>query len=126
MELPTYCSPARYTARYTLTLGTFTQLRQTHGVFDAVISSEVIEHLKPEDLLRYWEIHLGTLQPNVFIVTTPNRDFNAIFEFVERYSPGNGAMLHREGLPYRTRHDDHRFEYTRADFEETYQPPSRR
>lgn len=87
-------------------------------MFEAIISSEVIEHLDPPDLGEFWEIHLQTLKPNTLIVTTPNRDFNVLFERVEELSNRVGRSYTREGVPYRLRHEDHRFEYTRAEFEE--------
>ena len=103
-----------------LSSGTFAQLTQEAAVFDAVVSTEVIEHLDPPEISKYWEIHLGILQPNRFIVTTPNREFNALFEAVEEMSNTPGRSYRREGIPYRMRHDDHRFEYTRKEFEEEY------
>jgi hypothetical protein len=92
---------------------------QESGAFEAIVSSEVIEHLDPPDLNRYWEIHLDVLQPNMLIVTTPNREFNVLFDKAEELGDTPGQSYHREGLDYRVRHDDHRFEYTRAEFEET-------
>jgi len=77
------------------------------------VSSEVIEHLDPSDLELYWDIHLGVMQPNLFVVTTPNREFNVIFETLE----GSERSYAREGVEYHLRHDDHRFEYTREEFE---------
>ena len=100
-----------------LTIGRFTQLEHGSGVFEAVTSSEVIEHLDPPDLERFWDVHLGILQPNMLVVTTPNREFNILFETVEGLSGTPGQSYTREGLEYNVRHDDHRFEYTRAEFE---------
>ena len=88
--------------------------------FEAIISSEVIEHLDPPHLSRYWEIHLGAMKPDTLIVTTPNRDFNTVFETVENLSSTTGQSYRREGISYRMRHHDHRFEYTRLEFEEVY------
>jgi len=99
-------------------LGTFTQLQETAGAFEAVISSEVIEHLDPPDLAKFWDVHLGVLGPNMLILTTPNRDFNSIFEAVVRLSGKQAQAYSRDGLSYKVRHDDHRFEYTREEFEE--------
>jgi hypothetical protein len=82
------------------------------------VSSEVIEHLDPPDLELYWEIHLGLLLPKMLIVTTPNREFNVIFDTVEELSGIKRESFMREGIDYRLRHDDHRFEYTRQEFED--------
>lgn len=90
------------------------------AVFEAVTSSEVIEHLDPPDLDRFWDVHLGTLKPNLLVVTTPNRDFNVLFETVSALSGEEDRSFAREGLDYRVRHDDHRFEYSRLEFENMY------
>ena len=96
------------------------QLELGSGVFEAVTSSEVIEHLDPPELKRFWDIHLGVLQPNLLIVTTPNRDFNILFDKVNTLSRTPRQSYTREGLNYSLRDGDHRFEYTRAEFEEEY------
>jgi hypothetical protein len=62
------------------------------------------------------------LKPTKLIVTTPNREFNLIFEKVEQLAGIPGRSYAREGLDYRVRHDDHRFEYTRAEFQDEYAP----
>ena len=56
----------------------------------------------------------------MLIVTTPNRDFNVIFETVETLSGKQGRGYARDELSYKVRHDDHRFEYTREEFQEKY------
>jgi 3' terminal RNA ribose 2'-O-methyltransferase Hen1 len=70
--------------------------------FDAAVLIEVIEHIPPErlDLLRY--VLFESVRPLRLIITTPNREFNVHF-----------AGL-KEG---RLRHRDHRFEWTRVEFE---------
>jgi hypothetical protein len=56
--------------------------------------------------------------PKICIVTTPNRDFNALFDYIEKvYSPNKPASrYYRDGVPYGMRHHDHRFEWTREEF----------
>ena len=98
--------------------GRFSELGAEAAVFEAITSSEVIEHLDAPDLDRFWDIHLGSLKPNLLIVTTPNRDFNVLFETVTAVSGEENRSYVREGLDYRVRHDDHRFEYSRAEFED--------
>jgi hypothetical protein len=85
-----------------------------------VVSSEVIEHLDPEDLEKYFDIHLGILRPSRLIVTTPNRDFNIIFDEEVKTTRVPIKSYAREGLDYRVRHDDHRFEYSQSEFEGVY------
>ncbi|MCI0698853.1 3' terminal RNA ribose 2'-O-methyltransferase Hen1 [candidate division KSB1 bacterium] len=70
--------------------------------FDAATLIEVIEHIPPErlDLLR--RVLFASIRPRRLIITTPNREFNVHFTGMKE-----GQMRHR----------DHRFEWTRAEFE---------
>jgi len=70
--------------------------------FDAGVATEVIEHLDPFRLEAFTRVVLGEARPRVVVVTTPNVEYNALFD----------------GLPAgRMRHADHRFEWSRAEFE---------
>jgi len=70
--------------------------------FDGAAAVEVIEHLDEPRVAAFGRAILGEAQPGTLVVTTPNREFNVRFE----------------GLPAGTlRHRDHRFEWTRAEFE---------
>ena len=70
--------------------------------FDAVTLVEVIEHVEPERLDLFQRNLFDNLQPGAVILTTPNREYNVRFE-----------NMRPNGL----RHRDHRFEWTRAEFE---------
>ncbi|WP_019587933.1 3' terminal RNA ribose 2'-O-methyltransferase Hen1 [Deinococcus apachensis] len=72
--------------------------------FDAAALVEVIEHLEPHRLNVLTENVFGDAQPRTVVVTTPNREYNAVFS--EKHG-GEDAGL---------RHADHRFEWTRAEF----------
>jgi 3' terminal RNA ribose 2'-O-methyltransferase Hen1 len=70
--------------------------------FDAAAAVEVIEHLDPSRLTAFERVLFEFARPAVVVVTTPNAEYNAKFV----------------GLPAGTlRHKDHRFEWTRAEFE---------
>jgi 3' terminal RNA ribose 2'-O-methyltransferase Hen1 len=69
--------------------------------FDAATLLEVVEHVDPERLPLLERIVFAHIRPRVVIVTTPNREFNALF-----------PSLSAGGL----RHGDHRFEWTRSEF----------
>jgi len=71
--------------------------------FDAAAVIEVIEHMEAERLPAFEAAIFGYARPGAVIVTTPNREYNALFEGMKP-----GAM----------RHPDHRFEWTRAEFQE--------
>jgi 3' terminal RNA ribose 2'-O-methyltransferase Hen1 len=70
--------------------------------FDAAALVEVIEHLDLDRLGAMEQSLFRWAAPRMIVVTTPNREYNAKF-------PGlAGGKL---------RHPDHRFEWTRAEFE---------
>lgn len=68
--------------------------------FDVATAVEVIEHLDPARLAAFERVVFECARPGTVIVTTPNREYNVLYEGLE-------------GM----RHDDHRFEWTRAEFE---------
>lgn len=69
--------------------------------FDAAALIEVIEHMEAERLPAFEAAVFGHARPGAVIVTTPNREYNALFEGMKL-----DAM----------RHPDHRFEWTRTQF----------
>ena len=70
--------------------------------FDAAAVVEVIEHLDEPRLRSFERVVFAHARPRAVVVTTPNREYNATFE----------------GLPAgQFRHRDHRFEWTRVEFE---------
>jgi 3' terminal RNA ribose 2'-O-methyltransferase Hen1 len=72
------------------------------GGFDAAAVVEVIEHLDEPRLRSFERVVFGHARPRTVVLTTPNREYNAKFD----------------ALPAGTfRHRDHRFEWTRAEFE---------
>ncbi|MEN8241224.1 MAG: 3' terminal RNA ribose 2'-O-methyltransferase Hen1 [Chloroflexota bacterium] len=71
--------------------------------FDACAVIEVIEHLDAHRLHSFEQVVFQHASPQTVIVTTPNKDYNQLFESL----PG-GEM----------RHNDHRFEWTRQQFQD--------
>ncbi|KFB50613.1 AGAP005647-PA-like protein [Anopheles sinensis] len=69
---------------------------------DAVIGIEIIEHLHQPVLDKVPENVFGFIKPKVAFFSTPNAEFNVLFD-----------GLLENGF----RHDDHKFEWTRAEFE---------
>jgi len=69
----------------------------------AVAMVEVIEHLDPPRLRACEKNLFAFLKPQLILITTPNRDYNQLF-------PNLSAV--------KFRHNDHRFEWTRAEFQE--------
>ncbi|TXD41264.1 3' terminal RNA ribose 2'-O-methyltransferase Hen1 [Lujinxingia vulgaris] len=70
--------------------------------FDAAALVEVIEHLDPPRLATLEEMVFRHMRPRTLVVTTPNREYNSVWESL----PAGGR-----------RHDDHRFEWTREQFQ---------
>ncbi|KAF9945678.1 Small RNA 2'-O-methyltransferase [Mortierella alpina] len=75
--------------------------------YDALACLEVVEHLDPEVLEKFWSVVLGVYKPKVVIVSTPNAEFNVYFSQLKYGTPD--AIM---------RNDDHRFEWTRQEFEQ--------
>ncbi len=93
--------------RLQLQMGSLTYAdRRWHG-FDAATLVEVIEHVDPPRLPSLVLSLFGDAAPGLVIITTPNREYNSLFEGME---PGT------------LRHNDHRFEWTRKEFEDWCKP----
>ena len=71
--------------------------------FDAAAVVEVIEHLDPPRLAAFERVLFQFARPNTVLLTTPNREYNVMWE----------------SLPAgQFRHADHRFEWTRSEFQQ--------
>lgn len=71
--------------------------------FDAAVLVEVIEHLDPHRLAAFERVVFEAAKPNNVIVTTPNSEYNVLWESL---------------AAGRFRHSDHRFEWTRNEFQD--------
>jgi 3' terminal RNA ribose 2'-O-methyltransferase Hen1 len=70
--------------------------------YDAASVVEVVEHLDPPRLAAFERVVFECARPGAVVVTTPNAEYNVRFE----------------NLPAgKFRHRDHRFEWSRAEFE---------
>ncbi|RXW17293.1 hypothetical protein EST38_g8563 [Candolleomyces aberdarensis] len=85
---------------------------------ECIVSTEVIEHLSPETLPYFVPILLGVYHPKFLLVTTPSYTFNA------RFTAPDAPPSVRKGYSDPTkrtdrifRHSDHKFEWTREEFE---------
>ncbi len=91
----------RQRSRIELLQGSLTYTDSRLRGFDAAAVVEVIEHLDPPRLGAFERAVFGHAQPGTVILTTPNAEYNVLFD----------------GLPAGTmRHGDHRFEWTREQF----------
>ncbi len=90
----------RQRARVTLHQGSITYADPRIAGFDAIVLSEVIEHVDPPRLPALAATVFGTAKPKHVLITTPNVEYNVRWETL----PAG-----------KTRHPDHRFEWTRAE-----------
>ena len=75
--------------------------QRLHG-FDAAAVVEVIEHLDPPRLSAFERVLFEFARPSTVVLTTPNAEYNVKWETL----PAG-----------KFRHPDHRFEWTRAEFQ---------
>lgn len=95
--------PERQRERIRLLHGALTYRDDRLANFDAAAVVEVIEHLDPARLAAFERVLFEHARPKTVVVTTPNREYNVKWETLPA-----GAM----------RHGDHRFEWTRMEFQE--------
>lgn len=94
--------PARLAERLQLLHGSLMYRDPRLEGFDAAAVVEVIEHLDPPRLAAFERVLFEFARPGTVVLTTPNREYNVMWE----------------SLPAgRFRHSDHRFEWTRVEFE---------
>ncbi|MGM7648702.1 3' terminal RNA ribose 2'-O-methyltransferase Hen1 [Nocardia sp. JW2] len=91
--------PDRQRARITLVQSALTYHDDRLRGFDAAVLMEVIEHVDESRLPALERAVFGHAAPGAVIVTTPNVEYNVHYETLDGH-----------------RHDDHRFEWTRAQF----------
>jgi 3' terminal RNA ribose 2'-O-methyltransferase Hen1 len=94
--------PERQRERLSLLHGSLIYQDDRLKDYDAACVVEVIEHLDLPRLTAFERVLFEFAKPQTVIVTTPNAEYNVKFE----------------GLPAgKFRHKDHRFEWSRAEFE---------
>jgi 3' terminal RNA ribose 2'-O-methyltransferase Hen1 len=92
--------PDRQRARIRLLHGSLVYRDERLAGFDAAAVVEVVEHLDPWRLEAFERAVFEAARPTTVVVTTPNSDYNARFATLAAGS---------------FRHEDHRFEWTRAE-----------
>jgi 3' terminal RNA ribose 2'-O-methyltransferase Hen1 len=94
--------PERQRERITLIHGALTYRDKRLAGYDAAAVIEVIEHIDPTRLDAFANAIFGAARPKTVVLTTPNVEYNVRFEAL------GGRKL---------RHADHRFEWSRVEFE---------
>jgi 3' terminal RNA ribose 2'-O-methyltransferase Hen1 len=95
--------PERLKDRITLRQSALTYVDPELAGYDAAVLMEVVEHVDESRLPALERCVFGYAKPNSVIVTTPNVEYNVRFETLAA-----GQF----------RHHDHRFEWTRAEFQQ--------
>ena len=95
--------PAQVAERIRLIHGSLMYRDKRLEGFDAAAVVEVIEHLDPPRLTAFERVMFEFAKPKIVVLTTPNREYNVMWETL-------GAR--------RFRHPDHRFEWTRQEFQD--------
>lgn len=94
--------PPRQRERIRLMHGSLMYRDKRLSGFDAAAVVEVVEHLDPPRLAAFERVVFECARPETVVLTTPNREYNAAWP---NLAPGT------------LRHEDHRFEWTRAEFQ---------
>ncbi len=94
--------PPMQRERIRLFHGSLTYRDQRLSGYDAAAVVEVIEHLDPERLAAFERVLFEYARPGTVVMTTPNAEYNVRWETLPA-----GKFRHR----------DHRFEWTRPEFE---------
>ena len=94
--------PPMQKARINLIQGSLTYRDQRLSGYEAAAVVEVIEHLDPSRLAAFERVLFEVAQPRLVVMTTPNAEYNVKFSTLPA-----GKL----------RHKDHRFEWTREEFQ---------
>lgn len=94
--------PAKQRERVDLIQGSLMYRDPRLDGFEAAAVVEVIEHLDPPRLAAFERVLFEFARPQTVVLTTPNAEYNVMWE---RLPAG------------KFRHQDHRFEWTRAEFQ---------
>ena len=95
--------PTKQAERVKLMHGSLMYRDQRLEGFDAASVVEVVEHLDPPRLSAFERVLFEFAKPRTVVLTTPNREYNVKWATLEAG---------------RFRHPDHRFEWTRQEFQD--------
>jgi 3' terminal RNA ribose 2'-O-methyltransferase Hen1 len=70
--------------------------------FETAAIIEVIEHMDPPRLAAFQRVVFEYAKPKTILITTPNKEYNVVWESLDKD---------------KLRHSDHRFEWTRGEFQ---------
>ncbi|CAK9276567.1 unnamed protein product [Sphagnum jensenii] len=141
-QKPGHSCPWAALERLSLYEGSVTDMDPRLHAPDVATCIEVVEHLDPEGVEKLAESVLGCLMPRIWMIMTPNIEYNPILNGLQ-WDPATSSLLlkgasssgasegqvapqqHKENAanlhkvppdPSKFRNHDHRFEWTRAEF----------
>jgi 2-polyprenyl-3-methyl-5-hydroxy-6-metoxy-1,4-benzoquinol methylase len=112
------CAGDSLRERVELFQGSLTYRDARFSGYDAACAVEVIEHLDIPRLAAFERVLFEFARPPVVVLTTPNREYNAVYGSLRDGSLRDGSMRDGSMRHGGLRHGDHRFEWTRAEFRE--------
>ncbi|XP_073438968.1 small RNA 2'-O-methyltransferase isoform X1 [Dendrobates tinctorius] len=95
-----YLDPLERSLSVTLYHGSVTEKDPALLGFDLITCIELIEHLEAKDLEQFQDVLFGFMAPKAVVISTPNVEFNVLFSEKTRF-----------------RHPDHKFEWSRKEFQ---------
>ncbi len=72
--------------------------------------------MQPDTLVRCMDTVFTRLKPKLVVISTPNNEFNIVFEALNNMNVGRWHLP--VGEKFKFRHDDHKFEWNRKEFQE--------
>ncbi|PIA31125.1 hypothetical protein AQUCO_05200014v1 [Aquilegia coerulea] len=97
--------------------GSITVFDQRLYGFDIGTCLEVIEHMEEDQASLFGDVALGFFCPKILIVSTPNYEYNPILQKSTPSSQEEKEEDKTEFLPCKFRNYDHKFEWTRMQFQ---------
>ncbi|KAF5193773.1 Small RNA 2'-O-methyltransferase-like [Thalictrum thalictroides] len=97
--------------------GSITVFDQRLYGFDIGTCLEVIEHMEEDQASLFGDVALGFFCPKILIVSTPNYEYNPILQKNSPSSQEEKEEDKTEFLPCKFRNYDHKFEWTRKQFQ---------
>ncbi|XP_043689681.1 small RNA 2'-O-methyltransferase-like [Telopea speciosissima] len=96
--------------------GSITVFDSRLGGFDIGTCLEVIEHMEEDQACLFGDVVLSSFRPSILIVSTPNYEYNSILQRTDLSKKDEDPDEKMQSLPCKFRNHDHKFEWTREQF----------
>ncbi|KAM5587448.1 small RNA 2'-O-methyltransferase-like [Rosa sericea] len=112
-DADTSCTPLKSAILYD---GSVTDHDSRLCGFDIGTCLEVIEHMEEDQAHLFGNVALSYFCPKILIVSTPNYEYNVILQKSTLSTTEDDVDERNESQPCKFRNHDHKFEWTRAQF----------